>query len=172
VLCALIPSSSLASVRILRKRFRPVTLGRLQPPAVLSRLVVTLLSVVPGLGSLLLCGRSALVRSLLMLFAMGVVPVAATFLPLMLFPTYPSTVGRNVTGIVIWYVVPALILTLSITRGLRDRAAVIASGERPAYKQGWRGLWPFGVALLAIMFIVLTLCFLVLLALSGFSNAK
>ena len=138
---------------------------------VMSAIVVVMLSAVPGLGSLLLRGRSRLGWSLFLIFALGSVPIAAVILPTALFP-YPSRAARYWSQGLITWGVPAGVLLLSIRRGLRDRAEVIAAGAVPAYRQGFRGYWPVAIAVLAIGVVVLALAALMLIALSGFAHAK
>ena len=131
---------------------------------------VVILSVLPGLGSLLLRGRSALPWSLGLVAALAVAPVVST-LTLFVVPFRYRELRFWSQEVIFWGTVAA-VMTLSMRRALRDRAGIIATEGVPAYRRGWSGIWPVLLVLAAIGLIALLYLGLMLIALGGFANAK
>ena len=131
---------------------------------------VVILSVVPGLASLLLRGRSALPWSLGLIAALAAAPVVS-FLMLFVFPFPHRELRFWSQEVVFWGTVVAVVI-LSARRALRDRAEMMTTGGVPAYRRGWRGIWPVLLVLAALGLIALIYLALMLIALGGFSAAK
>jgi hypothetical protein len=131
---------------------------------------VVVLSMVPGLASLLLRGRSTLPWSLGLIAALALAPVVST-LTLFVFP-FPYRELRFWSQEVIFWGTVAAVITLSVRRSLRDRADIMATGGVPAYRRGWSGAWPVLLVLVAIGLIALMYLGLMLIALGGISAAK
>ena len=131
---------------------------------------VVILSVVPGLASLLLRGRSALPWSLGLIAALAAAPVVS-FLMLFVFP-FPYRELRFWSQKVIFWGMVVAVMTLSVRRALRDRAEMMTTGSVPAYRRGWSGIWPVLLIVIAIGLIALIYFGLMLIALGGFANAK
>ena len=131
---------------------------------------VVVLSVVPGLGSLLLRGRSALPWSLGLIAALAVAPVVST-LTVFVVPFGYRELRFWSQEVIFWGTVAA-VMTLSVRRALCDRAGIIATEGVPAYRRGWSGVWPVLLVLATIGLVALIYFGLMAIALGGFSAAK
>jgi hypothetical protein len=141
---------------------RPSTAaGRVMQPV-----TVVILSVVPGLASVLLRGRVALKRSMILIGSLALLPVVVTVVGNFLFP-YPHRELRNWSQTIVFWSGVVVILGLSVRRGLEDRLEVIQRGDTPAYRQASSGASPIRVLFSFIALVVMSLLALSIIGLCG-----